>query len=739
MNQTKQTLSALLAIIMTLALLPTAAFAANNDKAIQLGASNISGYDSTNGYDYIYYGEWDNSPIKWRVLDEQTNTQNEGLFLLSDVLLGTGTYGGVYFDNSGSDSNVWQNSTAQTWCKNFYSNNFSSKEQNAVLATTKSDSAYTSTSFGYAYGVSSLSGDKVFFLSAEEAENSAYGFTDDNARIANYGNSAGYWWLRSPYANTTSYAGLVYRRGGVHNVNVNLAWAARPAFNLDLNSVLFISAAEGGKAGDAIFEIADYDGNEWKLTLLDDSREFGVTEETAGGKPGDTITLNYTGAATGTNEYISVIIADNSGARYYGRVAQPDSASGQISMKIPASLAEGTYTLNVFSEQYNGGENDDTKLTDYASAFEAVTLTVFSDTTAPAITTESLPAGTVKQPYSATLEATGNHITWSLDSGTLPDGLTLNGDGTITGTPTAVGSSTFTVTATNNSGSANKVYTLTIKAVSVNSLELNKGTLTLQEKGSDTLTVTVKPADATNQDVTWESSNTGIATVSADGRVTAICAGTATITATAQDGSGVSASCSVTVTHGKMVHIPKKDATCTEDGTKEYWSCSVCNKNFSDAEGKNEITDLTIPANGHDLTRHDKVEPTCTGEGTKEHWSCSDCGKNFEDEDGNKEITDLVIEAEGHKATHIPAKAPTATEAGNIEYWYCSICGKTFKDEAMTEEITKADTVLPATGDTQSPATGDNSNLTLWLALAGTAFCGLLGTAVYGRKRRSVK
>ena len=141
-------------------------------------------------------------------------------------------------------------------------------------------------------------------------------------------------------------------------INVDGDWAARPAFNLDLNSVLFTSAAEGGKipaangggnqggeAADAIFEIGDYDGNEWKLTLLDSSREFGVTEETASGKPGDTITLNYSGATTGTNEYISVIIADNSGAQYYGRVAQPTEASGTAEITIPAGLADGTYTL----------------------------------------------------------------------------------------------------------------------------------------------------------------------------------------------------------------------------------------------------------------------------------------------------------------------------------------------------------------------------------------------------------
>ena len=365
--------------------MPTAAFAANNDKAIQLGASNISGYDSTNGYDYIYYGEWDNSPIKWRVLDEQTNTQNEGLFLLSDVLLGTGTYGGVYFDNSGSDSNVWKNSTAQTWCKNFYSNNFSSKEQNAVLATTKSDSAYTSTSSVHAYGVSSLSGDKVFFLSAEEAENSAYGFTDDNARIANYGNSAGIWWLRSPDAIYANFAGLVYLSGYVSTTFVDYGWAARPAFNLDLNSVLFISAAAGGKSASGmdsgLTAVGDYDGSEWKLTLLDETREFAVTETEVSGISGGTVTLNYTGTTTGTNEYISVIIADSSGAQYYGRVAQPDSADGQVKIKIPDSLAAGEYTLNVFSEQYNGDYK-----TDYASAFAEVALTV-EEAAAPGIDT----------------------------------------------------------------------------------------------------------------------------------------------------------------------------------------------------------------------------------------------------------------------------------------------------------------------------------------------------------------
>lgn len=56
-----------------------------------------------------------------------------------------------------------------------------------------------------------------------------------------------------------------------------------------------------------------------------------------------------------------------------------------MAINIPKALADGVYTLQVFSEQYNGGENDDTKRTDYASAFASVALTVTGDITAPTL------------------------------------------------------------------------------------------------------------------------------------------------------------------------------------------------------------------------------------------------------------------------------------------------------------------------------------------------------------------
>ena len=181
--------------------------------------------------------------------------------------------------------------------------------------------------------------------------------------------------------------GAVNTKGG----SVDAAhFATRPAFNIDLNTVLFASAAVGGEGkagmdGELTAIDAAAGSNEWKLTLLDSNRHFDVAETAAIAKPGGTVTLSYTGASSGTNEYISAMIADGSGARYYGRIMQATDEAGTVTINIPEALADGEYTLQVFSEQYNGEENDDTKRTDYASAFASVALTVTSDTTAPTL------------------------------------------------------------------------------------------------------------------------------------------------------------------------------------------------------------------------------------------------------------------------------------------------------------------------------------------------------------------
>ena len=383
----KRILSLMLCCVMLLGLMPTTAFAAGTGKAIQLGTSGISGYDTAKGgtgYDYIYMGSYNSSPVKWRVLDDQTNfdsngdgTNETGLFLLSEDLLGSGGRGDVYFDGTSPYSNAWQGSDAQAWCNTFESSNLDSLELAAILATTKSDDAFTSSTHNVSFAASTniLNSDQVFFLSAEEAVNSEYGFTDDAARIAKYGNSASTWWLRSPYADFTSSTGLVDGYGRVYDGGVGLGWAARPAFNLNLNSVLFTSAAVGGKPDGGLTTISEYSGNEWKLTLKDSSRSnFAVTSAAVTAYTnGSTVEISYTGAKTGANEYISALLVDDNGnPTYYGRSNAPlTETDGTAQLSVPAGFAGGNYMLKVFNEQYNGNYK-----TDYASDFTDISLTV---------------------------------------------------------------------------------------------------------------------------------------------------------------------------------------------------------------------------------------------------------------------------------------------------------------------------------------------------------------------------
>ena len=107
-------------------------------------------------------------------------------------------------------------------------------------------------------------------------------------------------------------------------------------------------------------------------------------------------------------------------------------------------------------------------------------------------------------------------------------------------------------------------------ATLVTSITLNKTATTISAGQTETLSVSsVTPDDATDQTVTWSSDNEAVATVDADGKVTAVALGTANITATANDGSGVTATCAVTV--NKVVTINQSDwgnawSSFTKDG-----------------------------------------------------------------------------------------------------------------------------------------------------------------------------
>ena len=392
----KRLLSILLTLCMALSLLPAVAFAEGGAKAIQSGTGSIHGYDTSAGdYSYIYYGTWRNSPIKWRVLDTKANTgEADALFLLTDECLYPlpGDLYACYIQFNPADKqnrHLWKDSTLQGWFKStFYSGEnsaFTSAERALIPATTQASSVFSykapgapSWDPGMRFQICGLEAEHVFAPSIQDVVNAAYGFTDSASRIAGPSNSLGpgtRYWLRS-FEISEQLPFMVGEDASLMGDWGDNPSAVRPAMNLSTagNNILFVSAAEGGKPAGGLAEISEYTGNEWKLTLLDSSRSgFAVTTTNLSAYTrGGTVKIGYTGAKTGTNEYVSAMILDAAGnPAYYGRSsAALTDENGTAELTIPA-LAEGTYTLKVFNEQYNGD-----KMTDLASAFADVTLTV---------------------------------------------------------------------------------------------------------------------------------------------------------------------------------------------------------------------------------------------------------------------------------------------------------------------------------------------------------------------------
>ena len=374
----KRILSILLTLCMTLCLTPISVFAeevgAGGSAAIQLGADALSVLSknvNTATAPTVYFGQnHENNPAAWRVIgyDGSGVTSSQGdITLLAAGAMGVIPFVDTILNNEYAPSNLKTAIDA-------LAAKLTTEENAAVKKRALTSGSYDGENTDCVAGGQV---DNAVFWPLSTAE--AFAVNNDLRALEpahpNWVTTA--WWLRSPGSNKYHLA-VVSSDGSVqysgHTILIfNNHRTVRPAFKLNMNSVLFASAAVGGKPDGGLTPIPEYSGNEWKLTLLDSRRNFAVTEKTVSAAPDDTVTLNYKGATTGKNEYISVILADNNGAQYYGRVAQPTAESGTVEIKIPSDIAPGDYTMKVFSEQYNG----DCK-TDLASAFADVTLTVES-------------------------------------------------------------------------------------------------------------------------------------------------------------------------------------------------------------------------------------------------------------------------------------------------------------------------------------------------------------------------
>ena len=157
-------------------------------------------------------------------------------------------------------------------------------------------------------------------------------------------------------------------------------------------------------------------------------------------------------------------------------------------------------------------------------------------------------------------------------------------------------------------------------------------------------------------------------------------------------------------THGNIVLVEARDATCKEKGCIEHWACDICGQAFVDKEGTDKLdnseVERPIDAAKHtNLVHHDAVAATCCEQGTIEYWYCDGCDKYFTDAAGTQSVSKLKLDVDEDKTNHTnlvyyPPKAASCSEEGNIAYYYCDGCKDYFSDAEGTKEISKADTTL---------------------------------------------
>ena len=592
MKAKKRFLSLLLVMCLMIGILPVGVLAAENRKALQAGAGAIEKNDT------VYYGTEQRA---WQVLSANGNggTYSDGanavqadsalfLFLRSGLRQ-------LWFDDYTSNSNDYKTSILRAYLNNenvnvnpgemsgYVSGYFSEAEWANVLETTKTDADIHLGSYGYSGP--GLDGDRLFALSANELTD-YLGYSDNPASwTAGLGRMNDYW-LRSAAAFDSSAAGVVLSNGhpNIHSVDIFDVWV-RPAFNLNLNSVLFTSAAEGGKSSgaagaDALTQISEYTGSEWKLTLKDSSRSSFSIGTTA--VNGNTLTVAYSGAKTGANEYISAVIKDENGEiTYYGRIKQAadsGAASGMVEVTLPADFDSSTDTLYLFSEQYNGD-----KMTDYAGALQEVSLAKNAYTVTYNLTnvvTDTLPALiTGDSDFTIALSTSGDY--------SLPESIvvTVGGTALTADSSYTYNASTGSLTIYSSAITGDIVITAGAEAAQISAPDVD-----VQSGGSDYASGVWTDSDVTFT-ISGSSAPSGIAKY--------------------QYSANTGASWSDLTISGGSASLTVSDSSATADGTS-YIFRAVSN---SGTEGA---------ASAPVTVKIDKTEPTITASGNKDDYLQSD-------------------------------------------------------------------------------------------------------------------
>ena len=329
-------------------------------RTVQLGTDALNKTVNTANAPTVYFGQnHENKPAAWRVIGYDGNgvAGTAG----NMTLLAAGNMGVVRFDDDGVN-NEYAPSDLKT-AIDALAGKLTTEENAAVKKRTLTSGSYNGENTDCVAGAQV---DNAVFWPLSTAE--AFAVNQD-LRIADPEHpswASSYWWLRSP--GDVDYAAAAVRGNGDVSYDgedvIIMLSGVRPAFSLKSSSVLFTSAAVGGKPVGGLTPISEYTGNEWKLTLSDSDRNGFLA--TLRFYSENTVRFDYKGAKTGASEYISAMVINGETIKYYGRLknaSETGMESGNLTLTLPVAVdVEKGDRLFVFNEQCNG----DCK-TDYAS------------------------------------------------------------------------------------------------------------------------------------------------------------------------------------------------------------------------------------------------------------------------------------------------------------------------------------------------------------------------------------
>ena len=438
----KRNLAVLLTAVMTLGIVSLGpndvtkvrAEETKSKSTIMLGTSGIGNPSSSGGgWSYVYFGTYNNSPVKYRVLAKETTDFGKTTMLLDcDSILENAEYDGVknallVVDVSGADE---KNSEIGTYLNDtFLSSSFSSIEQKAIAESHKDTYSNSDGAVEVLLKWEPLTGEKIFLLDGREVNNASYGYSSNNSRKKEDGKVA--WWLRSHGSRSESNYGygIVALSGSIDDDTTFYdAVGVSPALNINLSSVLFSSKADDTSKSSVLSanssEVAETQVTEWKLTLKDSGKSVSITDGNSVTRKSDgTITVPYTYAdnsttAAETVNQISIMITDQAynadGAKilYYGKL-DTTLSTGTGTFTLPEALKDQTfrtdYYIYILAEHVSGE-----KVTDYASAPLEITSIVDVSDAPTTNTTDDSNNNDTSTSTETTVEAAPITITYTV-------------------------------------------------------------------------------------------------------------------------------------------------------------------------------------------------------------------------------------------------------------------------------------------------------------------------------------